>query len=92
MQRGMWHMWRRTKKDLEEALRLFELARNANPNLVQAYAAAAETHFFRYIAGHTGEDELTLNEGYSLARDAIDLDADDAYARYSLGRMLFLMR
>lgn len=91
-QRATWHSWRRTEADLVEALRLFEQALATDPNLVQAYAGAAEALCFQFIRGYSARTDDALHEALDLARHSVELDGRDAYARYSLGRTLMFMR
>ena len=91
-QRAMWHTYHRTRDDLEEAQRLFTLAREADPGLAPAYAGAEEACFFQTIGGFVDSAEETMAEAVRLARRAVELDSQDAFARYSLGRALTLVR
>jgi adenylate cyclase len=87
-QRALWHTYHRTREDLEEAQRLFALARAADPGLALAYAGAEEACFFQSVGGYVEMPEATLAEGVRLARRAVELDSQDAFARYALGRAL----
>ncbi len=91
-QRAMWHTYHRTRDDLEEAQRLFALAREADPGLAPAYAGAEEAYFFQTIGGYSDSAEATKAEGVRFARRAVELDSQDAFARYALGRALTLVR
>jgi adenylate cyclase len=91
-QRATWHSWRRTETDLAEALRLFEQALSIDPDLVQAYAGAAEARCFQFIRGFTEGTNEVLAEALRLSRRGVELDGRDSYARYSLGRTLMFMR
>ncbi len=91
-QRAMWHTYHRTRDDLEEAQRLFALAREADPGLAPAYAGAEEACFFQTVGGFVDSPEETKAEAVRLARRAVELDSQDAFARYALGRALTLVR
>ena len=91
-QRAMWHTYHRTRDDLEEAQRLFAAAREADPGLSQACAGAEEACFFQTVGGFAVSAEETKAEAVRLARRAVELDRQDAFARYALGRALTLSR
>jgi tetratricopeptide (TPR) repeat protein len=91
-QRAMWHTYRRTNDDLEEAHRLFALAREADPGLAPAYAGAEEACFFQTGGGFVDSAEETKADAVRLARRAVELDSQDAFSRYALGRALTLVR
>jgi adenylate cyclase len=91
-QRAMWHTYHRTRDDLEEAQRLFALAREADPGLASAYAGAEEACFFQTIGGFVESAEETKAEAVRLGLRAVELDRRDAFARYALGRALTLVR
>ncbi len=91
-QRAMWHTYHRTRDDLEEAQRLFALAQEADPGLAPAYAGAEEACFFQTVGGFVESVEETKAEAVRLALRAVELDSQDAFARYALGRALTLVR
>ena len=72
---------------LAEAARLFDRAIEADPGLVSAYAAASECCFFQIVGGFAEESESPRQAGLAWARKAVELDPQDAGARYALGRI-----
>ena len=88
----MWHAYHRTGHDLEEAQRLFALARDADPQLSPAHAGAAEAYFFQTVGGFAASIEDNKANAIRLGRRAVELDGKDAFAHYALGRALTLAR
>ena len=96
-QQGMSHLHRRTEADLAEAAGLFGRAIEADPGLVSAYAAASECRFFQIVGGYTEGSETARQTGLAqagleMARKAVELDQQDAGARYALGRIYMARR
>jgi adenylate cyclase len=91
-QRGMSHLHRRTEVDLAEAAGLFDRAIEADPGLVSAYAAASECCLFQIVGGFAEGSGAQRRTGLALARKAVELDQQDAGARYALGRIYTVRR
>ncbi len=91
-QRGMSYLHKRTKGDLEAAQRLFARAIELDPNLVPAYSAAAEGCFFQIVDGSADSPQERREAGLRFARKAVELDNQDAGARYALGRVYTVRR
>jgi len=91
-QQGMSHLHRRTELDLAEAADLFGRASEADPGLVSAYASASECRFFQIVGGFAEGLETARQTGLAMARTAVDLDQQDAGARYALGRIYIARR
>ena len=91
-QRGLWHTYKRTREDLAEAQRLFRQALERDPGLARAYAAAEEAFFFQWVGGYADKSYAAKGDALLLAQKAVQLDGQDAFNRYALGRALILMR
>jgi adenylate cyclase len=91
-QQGMSHLHRRTQAELAEAADLFGRAIEADPGLVSAYAAASECCFFQIVGGFAEAAGSPRQTGLALARKAVELDQQDAGARYALGRIYIARR
>jgi adenylate cyclase len=91
-QRGLWHTYKRTREDLAEAQRLFRQALERDPGLARAYAAAEEAFFFQWVGGYADKSYAAKDDALLLAQKAVQLDGQDAFNRYALGRALILMR
>ncbi len=85
-QRGMWHLHRRSREDLDEALRLFLQAIEEAPTLAVAYAGAAEACFFQVSSGYTESREDMRERMIGFGRSAVDHDDLDAFCHVALGR------
>ena len=89
-QRGLWHLYRFTTDELEEAKSLFERAITLDINFSQAYSRLAYVHIqLGWYGANEGRAER-LAQAITLANQALELDRRDASARISLGRALTL--
>jgi adenylate cyclase len=91
-QRGLWHTYKRTREDLANAQHMFQRAIEIDPGLARAYAAAEEAFFFQFVGGYVGTGGATKVDALRFAETAVQLDGQDAFNRYALGRALILMR
>jgi tetratricopeptide (TPR) repeat protein len=91
-QRGLWHTYKRTREDLAEAQRMFRQAIEIDPGLARAYAAAEEAFFFQFVGGYVDTGEAAKADALRFAEKAVQLDRQDAFNRYALGRALTLVR
>jgi adenylate cyclase len=85
-QRGMWHLYRRSREDLEEALSLFLQAIEEAPSLAVAYAGAAEACFFQVSGGYAESPDGMRERMIGFGRSAVDRDDLDAFCHVALGR------
>jgi adenylate cyclase len=91
-QRGLWHTYKRTREDLAEAQRMFRQAIEIDPGLARAYAAAEEAFFFQFVGGYVDTGEAAKADALRFAEKAVQLDRQDAFNCYALGRALTLVR
>jgi adenylate cyclase len=91
-QRGLWHTYRRTREDLAEAQLLFHRAVAIDPGLARAYAAAEEAFFFQHVGGYAERGDAAKAAALSFAETAVQIDGQDAFNHYALGRALTLVR
>ena len=91
-QRGLWHTYRRTREDLAEAQLLFRRAIAIDPGLARAYAAAEEAFFFQHVGGYVDSGDAANAAALRFAETAVQIDGQDAFNRYALGRALTLVR
>jgi adenylate cyclase len=91
-QRGLWHTYKRTREDLANAQQMFQRAIEIDPGLARAYAAAEEAFFFQFVGGYVGTGGATKADAVRFAEKAVQLDGQDAFNRYALGRALILVR
>jgi TolB-like protein/class 3 adenylate cyclase/Tfp pilus assembly protein PilF len=78
--RGMASVYRGTKEDVSEALRLFAKAIERDPDFASAYGAAAWCYFLRSANGWMTDHKQERREATRLARKAAELGKDDAVA------------
>ena len=89
--RGLWHMFRFTKGDNDQARHFFETAISLDPTFARAYAGLSFTHFqsaFQHWADRDTETELA----YRAANQGLMADDRDPAAHLSLGRAHFLRK
>ncbi len=86
--RGMasFHQW--TREDVREALRLFYRAVELDPAFAAAYGAAAQCYANRKANGYMTDRAQEIAEAARLARRAVALGKDDAFALSSGGNAL----
>jgi TolB-like protein len=78
--RGMAHLHRGTRDDINDALPLFHKAIQFDPAFASAYGMAAWCHFWRKVNGWMTDRAQEIAEGARLARRAVELGKDDAVA------------
>jgi adenylate cyclase len=86
-QRGMWHLWRMTAKDLAEAARLFRRATDLDPSFAQAIATLAYTLRALVFLSFDDSPLATMDQALRLANRAVALDDKEAMAHLTLGRI-----
>jgi adenylate cyclase len=75
--KGIFHLTRATRKDNEEAARLFERAIELDPSFATAHAALGNTYQQQRAAGWSSDPNL-LDRAEELGRRAIELDPSGA--------------
>jgi adenylate cyclase len=85
-QRGMWHLYQRTKDDLAEARRLFEAALSLDPGLSPACSGLVDAYYYEVVLGLADSVAETLAKALQTARRAVELDPDDSAARCAMGK------
>jgi TolB-like protein/DNA-binding response OmpR family regulator/Tfp pilus assembly protein PilF len=81
-----FHQW--AKEDVQEALRLFSRAIELDPKFAAAYGAAAQCYANRKANGSMADRAQEAAEAAHLARRAVALGRDDAFALSSAGNAL----
>ncbi|MFQ5784422.1 MAG: adenylate/guanylate cyclase domain-containing protein [Alphaproteobacteria bacterium] len=85
-QRGLWHFWRYTREDADEAERLFQSAIDLDPGFGPAYAGVAYLLNFHVIYGWTDTPDQTLGRALRAGQLAVSADDKDPFAHFALGR------
>ena len=91
-QRGLWHIYRVTREDTQEALALFEESARADPRFGPAHAGISFVHFNNVFLDHTEDHDRDITEAYEAARRAMACDEKDATAHWVLARAYYLRR
>ncbi|MFC6488602.1 BTAD domain-containing putative transcriptional regulator [Nitratireductor sp. GCM10026969] len=87
--RGLWHMYRFTKGDNEQAARFFETAVRLDPTFARAHAGLSFTHWqnaFQHWADRQRETDLA----FDAAGRSLIVDEHDPAAHWAMGRALWL--
>lgn len=87
--RGLWHMYRFTKDENDQARHFFETAVTLDPAYSRAYAGLSFTHWqsaFQHWADRRSESELA----YKAAGRGLIADEHDPAAHWAMGRALWL--
>jgi len=91
-QRGMFHLCRCTREDLIEARKLFRQATALDAELGPAYSAEAEAYYYEVVYGFADCNDENREKAIGPAHRAVTLDAEDAGAHCTLGRIRYLRR
>ncbi len=87
-QRGLWHLWRYTRDDTDEAEKLFQSAIDLDPGFGPAYAGVAFLLNVHVIMGWTDTPDQTLGRALQAGQLAVSVDDKDPFAHFALGRIL----
>ena len=87
--RGLWHMYRFSKADNEQARHFFESAVKLDPTFARAYAGLSFTHFQNAFQGWT-EREPEIDRAHEAAGQSLMVDDRDPAAHWAMGRALWL--
>ena len=92
MQLGISHLYRANLKDNLEAQRLLKSACDQDPGLAQAHAHLAYATLLGMLYFDAEPEETRLAEAQDKARQAMELDDQDAMVRFVYGRVLLARR
>jgi DNA-binding SARP family transcriptional activator len=87
--RGLWHMYRFSKADNEEAMHFFEQAVRLDPTFARAHAGLSFTHFQNAFQGWT-ERQPEVDRAFEAAGRSLMADDRDPAAHWAMGRALWL--
>ena len=87
--RGLWHVYRFTKPDNEQARHFFEMAVQLDPTFARAYAGLSFTHFQNAFQGWS-KREPEVDRAFEAAGQSVMADDRDPAAHWALGRALWL--
>ena len=87
--RGLWHMYRFSKPDNEQARLFFEMAVRLDPTFARAYAGLSFTHFQNAFQGW-GARAPEIDRAFETAGQSLMVDDRDPAAHWAMGRALWL--
>jgi TolB-like protein/tetratricopeptide (TPR) repeat protein len=88
--RGLWHMYRFTTHDNEQAQRYFERAIKLDPTFSRAYAALCFTHWQNAFLFRAADRQAEADRAFDAARRSLLADDRDPAAHWAMGRALWL--
>jgi len=91
-QRGMWHLYRRTKDDLAESRRLFEAALALDSGLCPACSGLVDAYYYEVVLSLADSTADNRDKALDIARKAVELDPDDAAAHCAMGKARIMRR
>ncbi|HTS51940.1 MAG TPA: transcriptional regulator [Burkholderiales bacterium] len=87
--RGLWHMYRFSKSDNEQAQHFFQMAVHLDPTFARAYAGLSFTHFQNAFQGWS-KREPEIDRAFEAAGQSLMADDRDPAAHWAMGRALWL--
>lgn len=88
--RGLWHMYRFTKSDNEQARTFFEYAIELDRTFSRALAGLSFTHWQDAFQDWQPDCGKALDLAYAKASDSLLIDGRDPAAHWAMGRALWL--
>jgi TolB-like protein/DNA-binding winged helix-turn-helix (wHTH) protein len=88
--RGLWHMYRFTGPDNEEAQRYFRRAVTLDPTFSRAYAGLSFTHWENAFLFKPAERRAEADLAFDMASRSLLADRRDPAAHWAMGRALWL--
>ncbi|MEQ1438873.1 transcriptional regulator [Fontimonas sp. SYSU GA230001] len=87
--RGLWHMYRFTRADNEQAQHFFATAVRLDPTFSRAWAGLSFTHFQNAFQGWQ-RSPAEMDRAYHAAGQSLMADDRDPAAHWAMGRALWL--
>jgi DNA-binding SARP family transcriptional activator len=87
--RGLWHMYRFSKGENEQAQHFFSTAVRLDPTFARAHAGLSFTHFQNAFQGWADRTQET-NLAFEAAGQSLMVDDRDPAAHWAMGRALWL--
>ena len=87
--RGLWHMFRFTREDNEQARHFFQTAIRLDPTFARPRAGLSFTHFQDAFLGWR-ERAASIEQAYGAAADGVMADERDPASHWALGRAMWL--
>jgi DNA-binding SARP family transcriptional activator/TolB-like protein len=86
---GIWHMYRFTRADNDQANHFFRMAVRLDPTFGRPYAGLSFIHFQTAYRGW-GERDREIDRALETAGQSLIVDARDPAAHWAMGRALWL--
>jgi DNA-binding SARP family transcriptional activator/Tfp pilus assembly protein PilF len=87
--RGLWHMYRFSREDNEQARHFFSTAIRLDPTFARAHAGLSFTHFQNVFQGWTPRGP-EVDRAIEAAGQGLMIDDRDPAAHWAMGRALWL--
>ena len=87
--RGLWHMYRFSKAENDQARHFFEMAVRLDPTFARAYAGLSFTHFQNAFQGWAAR-EPEIDRAFESATQSLMVDDRDPAAHWAMGRAFWL--
>jgi DNA-binding SARP family transcriptional activator len=87
--RGLWHMYRFSRADNDQAHHFFTTAVRLDPTFARAYAGLSFTHFQNVFQGWTSRGP-EIDRALDAAGQSLMIDDRDPAAHWAMGRALWL--
>lgn len=89
-QRGLWHLWRFTTPDFDQAEAYFQRAVAADPSFARGHGALSYVNLQRAFIDEPRDRTARLETSLRQGREAVALDELDCFCHCALGRALCL--
>jgi TolB-like protein/DNA-binding SARP family transcriptional activator len=90
--RGLWHMFRFTERDNDEAQRLFQRAIALDPTFSCAYAGLSFAHWQNAFTFKPTQRQPETDRAFDAAGRGLQADPRDPAAHWAFGRALWLRK
>jgi tetratricopeptide (TPR) repeat protein len=90
--RGLWHMYRFTERDNDEAQMLFQRAIALDPTFSRAYAGLSFTHWQNAFTFKPTQRQPETDRAFDAAGRGLQADPQDPAAHWAFGRALWLRK
>ncbi|MFL0798294.1 MAG: hypothetical protein K6L73_12485 [Cellvibrionaceae bacterium] len=87
---ALWHCFRFTAKDTEQASHFLQRALRQDSYFSRAHSALSLVHYSRAFLNSCDDIEAEIVLSLDRAKESLSLDVNDAMGHWSLGRALFI--
>jgi len=90
--RGLWHVYRFTERDNDEAQRLFQRAIALDPTFSRAYAGLSFAHWQNAFTFKPAQRRPETDRAFDAAGRGLQADPQDPASHWAFGRALWLRK